>query len=267
MDFLKSTYQLECRERCQEERARYVAICRDYLEKSFQTRINRAQERAMRLGAEAGHSPEYQLAFDEARKLVDDLARQKSERLGGLDKLAIARTGPIRHVATAVVLSPAGAMDEQLAVIVGEPDPAERRRIEVAAEDFAIRHLVQHEGFAESDCVRVGNVRFAGNKREGFDLRATKIIDHQTGEMEVRRIEVKGRQRGANIVMTTNEWYKAQQLGESYWLYVVWNPLGSDAELIRIQNPAARLDHAKREIIASRYYEIPADALGLGLGM
>jgi len=39
----------------------------------------------------------------------------------------------------------------------------------------------------------------------------------------------------------------------------VWNPLGGDAELVRIQNPAAKLDHAKREIIASRYYEISAE--------
>lgn len=263
MDFLKGTYQLERRQRCQDERARYVQICRDYLEKSFKARVDRAQERAMRLGAEANRSPEFQLAFDEARKLVDDLSRQRTERLSGLDKLAIARTGPVRYIATALVLSPSAALDAQLSAVVGEPDPAERKRIELAAEDFVIRHLVQHEGFVDADCVRVGNVRFVGNKREGFDLRATRVIDHQTGEMEVRRIEVKGRQRGAPIVMTTNEWFKAQQLGDSYWLYVVWNPLGKDTALVRIQNPAARLDHAKREIMASRYYELAAESITL----
>jgi hypothetical protein len=57
--------------------------------------------------------------------------------------------------------------------------------------------------------------------------------------------------------------YKAQQLEETYWLYVVWDPLGASPELVRIQNPAARLDHAKREIVAARYYEIPAEAIGL----
>jgi len=30
-----------------------------------------------------------------------------------------------------------------------------------------------------------------------------------------------------------------------------------------IQNPAQKLDHAKREIIASRYYEIPAEAFDI----
>ncbi len=43
----------------------------------------------------------------------------------------------------------------------------------------------------------------------------------------------------------------------------MWNPSGGDAELARTQNPAAKLDHAKREIVASRYYELPADALSM----
>jgi len=42
---------------------------------------------------------------------------------------------------------------------------------------------------------------------------------------------------------------------------VVWDPLGKVPELIRIQNPAARLDHAKREIVAARFFEVPAEAV------
>ena len=76
-----------------------------------------------------------------------------------------------------------------------------------------------------------------------------------------RRIEVKGRTRGYSIRLTTNEWYKATQLGDSYWLYVVWEPLGSNPELVVIRNPAAKLDHAKKEIVAARYYDIPAAAI------
>jgi hypothetical protein len=30
---------------------------------------------------------------------------------------------------------------------------------------------------------------------------------------------------------------------------------------MRIQNPAKHLDHAKREVIAARYYDIPAEAI------
>jgi len=43
---------------------------------------------------------------------------------------------------------------------------------------------------------------------------------------------------------------------------VVWNPLDNpDRQPVMIQNPAKHLDHAKREIIAARYYDIPAEAI------
>jgi hypothetical protein len=43
---------------------------------------------------------------------------------------------------------------------------------------------------------------------------------------------------------------------------VVWDPLGKpDAEPLRIRNPAKYLDHAKREVFAARYFDIPADAI------
>src|SRR5271165_268313 len=256
-DFLKTNYQLECRVRCQEERQRFAQIVRDYLERSFDTRIKKAQERWANLMAEAGSKPEFNLAADEARKQVEELQRMRIERINGLNRLEIARTGPIRHVATAVVVTTQMAESGEINAIFGERDP----RSEIAAEDFAIRHLVEQEGFRKEDCIRVGNVRFAGNKREGFDIRAVKRLDEVTGQMEVRRIEVKGRQRGGNIVMTTNEWYKAQQLAETYWLYVVWDPLTDSPELVKIQNPAEILDHAKREVVASRFYEIRSEAI------
>ncbi|MFB3779398.1 MAG: hypothetical protein ACE141_17400, partial [Bryobacteraceae bacterium] len=53
----------------------------------------------------------------------------------------------------------------------------------------------------------------------------------------------------------------AQQLGSTYWLYVVWDPLTEGAELIRIANPAARLDHAKKEIVLAKLFAIPAAAI------
>src|SRR5207249_2617074 len=50
-DFLKSTYQLECRARCQKEREHFASVCREYLVKSFNARIRKAQERVMSLMA------------------------------------------------------------------------------------------------------------------------------------------------------------------------------------------------------------------------
>ena len=75
-------------------------------------------------------------------------------------------------------------------------------------------------------------------------------------------IEVKGRIRGETVRLTTNEWYKATQLGDTYWLYVVWDPLSNPHPVpLMVQNPAKHLDHAKKEIVAARYYDLPAQAI------
>jgi len=39
------------------------------------------------------------------------------------------------------------------------------------------------------------------------------------------------------------------------------NGPGGHPEMIGIQNPAAKLDHAKREIVAARFFEISAEAV------
>ena len=62
--------------------------------------------------------------------------------------------------------------------------------------------------------------------------------------------------------MTTNEWYKATKHRDSFWLVVVLDPLENpDAEPPRIQNPAQKLEHVKREIVEARFNEIPAEAV------
>jgi superfamily II DNA or RNA helicase len=254
VDFLKATYQLKCRSRCQKERQHFAQVCREYLEKSFKARIDRAQERAMLLAAEVISKPEYKLTADEARKHVDELERTRRERLDGLKRLEIARTGPVKHVGTAFVLPPDGDTRVQLADLADELDPNVRRQSEIAAEDKVIEALVA-EGFPQDRIERVGHLKL------GFDIRAHRIADEATGDISVKRVEVKGRVRGQSVRLTTNEWYKAQQLAETYWLYVVWDPLGDSPELASIQNPVAKLDHAKREIAAARFYEISAEAI------
>ena len=258
-DFLKSTYQLECRARSQEERQRFARVCREYLEKSFEVRIKRAQERAMLLAAELTTKPEYKLTADEAMKRVDELQRARAERLDGLKRLGIARTGPVKHVATAIVFTVEQASSlsgEDLSTWKADPllDPNVRRQSEIAAEDMTVASLIE-EGFPEGRIERVGHLKL------GFDIRAHRVADESTGEICVKRVEVKGRMRGQPVRLTINEWYKAQQLAETYWLYVVWDPLSDSPELVRIHDPAARLDHAKREIVAARFYEIPAEAI------
>jgi hypothetical protein len=135
-------------------------------------------------------------------------------------------------------------------------DPDAKRRIELAAEDI----VIEYETYHGRECERVGHLKI------GFDIRSLAQADPQTGYRDpvtgVRRIEVKGRKKGGASRLTTNEWFKASQLGDSYWLYVVWDPLEAPkAEPVRIQNPVKNLDHVKREILTSRFFEIPATAI------
>jgi hypothetical protein len=255
-DFLKSTYQTERRSQCQQERQHFVQVCRDYLQQSFDARVRAAQDRVMNLRAREIRDPDVGIARQRAENDLADLTRTRIERLAGLQRLTLAKHGPVRHVATALVLGGTRSVEEQIGSALDDLDPEIRRKSEIAAEDVVIAHETAR-GF---ECERVGHLKI------GFDIRSIGPADPQTGYRDpvtgIRRIEVKGRRGGQPVRLTTNEWYKATQLGDSYWLYVVWNPLNSpDREPVMIQNPVKYLDHAKREIIAARYYDIPADAI------
>ena len=97
----------------------------------------------------------------------------------------------------------------------------------------------------------------------GFDIRSLGPADPATGHRPVRRIEVKGRARGQPVHLGTNQWLKARQLRETYWLYVVWDPLeaGPETEPVCVQDPAHRLEYAAREVRVVSGYDIPAEAI------
>jgi Domain of unknown function (DUF3883) len=96
----------------------------------------------------------------------------------------------------------------------------------------------------------------------GFDIRSVGPINPETGIAPVRRIEVKGRAQGnQEVSLTSNEWRKAQQLGDSYWLYVVWGCKTPEPELLKIQNPAKVLVGDAQEIRQVTRYLVPAAAI------
>lgn len=69
----------------------------------------------------------------------------------------------------------------------------------------------------------------------GFDLLSIRKDKTKLG------IEVKGRVESGAIEMTENEWAKACNLRQNYWLYVVYDCGTSHPRLLRIQDPFARL--------------------------
>ena len=254
-DFVKCTYQMDVRAQCQEERSRFVDVCRDYLTRSFEARIRAAQDRVMALRAREATQPEMAIARQRAENDLTDLQRTRRERLAGLDRLMLVKHGPVRHVASALVLPPAAEFVHTLREAGIDTDPQSRRRKELAAEKIAVDDLVA-EGFPPELIQRVANEQL-----KGFDYRAQRVKDPQLGTMEIRRIEVKGYTYGNPIQLEHSEWTKAQQLGDTYWLYVVWNPLEPDYRLVKIQNPFREFEHAVRSREVIRRYEIPAKAI------
>ena len=254
-DYIKTTVQMDRSRSARDERGRYADIARDYLTRSFDARVRAARNRVMRLKSREPNEPEVALARQRAEQDLTDLERARRERLAGIDRLRIARHGPARHVASCVVLPP-DTVASSFPELAEEQDPGLKRRVELAAEDI----VVAYEEARNRDCERVGHLKI------GFDIRSLAAPDRQTGYRDpvagVRRIEVKGRRAGRPVRLTTNEWYKAQQLGDTYWLYVVWDPLENpDAMPVIVQNPTKHLDYAKTEVVAARYYDVPAKAV------
>lgn len=85
----------------------------------------------------------------------------------------------------------------------------------------------------------------------GWDV--SSLLDGQVA----RYIEVKGRGGEGGVVLTPNEWIKAQRFGKDYWLYVVVNCKGNP-QLFLIQDPASKLN-PKEEVSVVRYMVAPND--------
>lgn len=69
---------------------------------------------------------------------------------------------------------------------------------------------------------------------------------------EVRCIEVKGRSATGDIEVSANEWAKACNLRQGYWLYAVYNCATPNPRLVRVQDPfGSLLAKAKGSVLVS----------------
>jgi len=68
--------------------------------------------------------------------------------------------------------------------------------------------------------------------------------------------------REKSIRLPTNDCYRGIQLGDSCWLYFVWDMLGiPDLEPLMIGNPGEPLDYANDEVGTARWYDISKEAV------
>ena len=102
-------------------------------------------------------------------------------------------------------------------------------------EAVAVRIAAQAEADRGAEVQDVSNpekARVAGlSDWPGFDL----LSRYPDGT--VRSIEVKGRAGRSAVRMELNEWKQACNLGERYWLYVVYGCATPEPRLYRVQDP------------------------------
>lgn len=125
------------------------------------------------------------------------------------------------------------------ALVVPASDPEDKRGQDKAIEDIAVKvawAFEEAEGAIIKDVSNPARACEAGLLYwPGFDLLSIRP------NKEERDIEVKGRAGIGDIEISENEWAKACNLREKYWLYVVYGCANSNPQLIRIQDPFAKL--------------------------
>ena len=125
------------------------------------------------------------------------------------------------------------------ALVLPTADTEERRRHDTQVEEIAMQIARAHEeasGAAVHDVSRPELARRAGlGDWPGFDLLSV------TPAGDRRAVEVKGRARGGDIELSENEWAKACNLRDGYWLYAVYDCATPRPRLVRVRDPFAKL--------------------------
>lgn len=125
------------------------------------------------------------------------------------------------------------------ALVVPSTDPEERKRHDHDVEKIAMLKSIGFEeerGHAVVDVSSPEKAVMQGLESwPGFDLLS------RNGQGGPVAIEVKGRAGVGEIEVSDNEWAKACNLRERYWLYVVFNCAGAHPELHRVQDPFGKL--------------------------
>ncbi len=125
------------------------------------------------------------------------------------------------------------------ALVVPTDDPEERKRFDAEVEAIAVKVARAYEeaaGAVVKDVSLPHLARAAGlEDYPGFDL-----LSHRADEGQ-RGIEVKGRVGVGEVELTENEWIKACNQRDRYWLYVVFDCGTPHPRLLRVRDPFGKL--------------------------
>jgi len=231
------------------ERATRLAqaeLRRAYLEEAMTAQRHRLQDRWSDYDARVARGDEsYRLLRDTTLNRLKELEHRQKAKLGGFARLGVIRTGKVTHLGTACVLPAAQAV---------VPDH-EIWRPSKEVEDAAMALAMQFErddGWTPTDVS-------ATRDGSGFDIRSIRY--NTDDEVEVRRIEVKGRSTATGDVgLYRTEWYAAERWGAAFLLYVVYQATSDQPRLVRISDPFHTL-HNVAEISQITGYRVSAASI------
>ena len=130
------------------------------------------------------------------------------------------------------------------ALVVPSQEQEEIDAHDAEVEVIAMRIATAYEerfGASVQDVSRPDLARIAGlHDWPGFDLKSTRPQVSNSKPQELA-IEVKGRSGYGSIELADNEWNRACNLREGYWLYVVFDCATPQPRLVRIRDPFGKL--------------------------
>ena len=214
-----------------EERKRQVDIKKRYGITSLERLILNLDSELLDLAIKSDNG-------EDVKRLVQNKTEQKDRYEDEKKKLEQSCQREVTLVRKPPVFT--GAIRVRSAIEGNETETPMPNRLEI--ERIGMEHATRHE--EAQGCV----VKDVSAENLGFDLRS------KTPDGKVRCIEVKARAERAPVVLTSNEWFRAKQLKDDYFLYIVLNA-ATQPESYIIQNPASQISTVRQ--ITEVRYQVP----------
>lgn len=205
---------------------------RNWIARGYDYRVAELMARRRHLSEKAGRGePDAEALLARVRKEQRLIAAEKEERLSLLEM----EPSLIVPGETAIVAH---------ALIVPTDDLEERLHHDAEVEAVAMQLARAHEEAAGAEVHDVSRPELSQRAGlgdwPGFDLRSLRPAS-AGGTAEDRAIEVKGRAGGGSVQISENEWAKACNLRERYWLYVAFDCASSRPRLLKVRDPFGKL--------------------------
>jgi Domain of unknown function (DUF3883) len=227
-------------------RLEQAEVRRAYLEEAMAVQRRRLEDRWSEYDAKVARGEEsYRLLRDTALNRLKELEHRQKAKLDGFARLGVVRTGKVTYLGTACIVPAAEAEvpDHE----IWRPS----KEVEDAAMALAMR-FEREDGWTPADVS-------AAHDGSGFDIRSVRRTPG--GDIEVRRLEVKGRSTvTGDVGLYRTEWYAAERWGPGFWLYVAYQATSGQPRLVRIQDPFRTLRNVA-EISQITGYRVPAASI------